>query len=78
MKIIKFGGRSLAADQGLDNAIQIVQNQSKNQKIAVVVSAIGDTTDTLEKILEKSKKNKTDMSLRLKNSKTGRIIRMLT
>ncbi|MBW7869750.1 MAG: bifunctional aspartate kinase/homoserine dehydrogenase I [Flavobacteriia bacterium] len=56
MKIIKFGGRSLASDHGFDNAIRIVRNQSKNEKIAVVVSAIGDTTDTLEKIFEKAKK----------------------
>jgi len=56
MKIIKFGGKSLASDQGFDNAIRIVQNQSENGKIAVVVSAIGDTTDTLENILEKAKK----------------------
>src|SRR5690554_4594597 len=56
MKIIKFGGRSLASEQGFENAIRIVQHQSKNEKIAVVASAIGDTTDTLENILEKAKK----------------------
>lgn len=56
MKIIKFGGKSLETTQGFENVVKIVENQSKDDKITLVVSAIGDTTDTLEKILEKAKK----------------------
>lgn len=56
MKIIKFGGRSLESAEGFENVVEIVRNQSKTNKLALVVSAIGDTTDTLERILEKSKK----------------------
>lgn len=56
MKVIKFGGKSLASDSGFDQVVNIIKNHSKTDKIAVVVSAIGDTTDTLEAILEKAKK----------------------
>lgn len=53
MKVIKFGGKSLANGKGLQNAIEIISNKYKNgEKITVVASARGNTTDTLETILE--------------------------
>ncbi len=56
MKIVKFGGRSLANGNGLDFALKIITNKIKmGEKIAVVVSARGKTTDHLESILEKAK-----------------------
>ncbi|WP_255493621.1 bifunctional aspartate kinase/homoserine dehydrogenase I [Myroides sp. WP-1] len=55
MKILKFGGKSLASGQAFDNVIQIVQKKAAQGKITLVVSAIGDTTDTLESILELAK-----------------------
>ncbi|WP_010249959.1 bifunctional aspartate kinase/homoserine dehydrogenase I [Myroides injenensis] len=55
MKVVKFGGKSLASGQAFDNVINIIKNKAKEDKIAVVVSAIGDTTDTLENILELAK-----------------------
>jgi len=53
MKILKFGGKSL--DSGIDKIIEIIKTKSEEGRIAIVVSAIGNTTDTLEKILQKAK-----------------------
>ncbi|MHC5361157.1 bifunctional aspartate kinase/homoserine dehydrogenase I [Myroides sp. LJL110] len=55
MKVLKFGGKSLASGQSFDKVIQIIKNKAKHDKIAVVVSAIGNTTDTLEHILDLAK-----------------------
>ena len=56
MKIVKFGGQSLANGKGLDCVLEIIETKIKNgEHIAVVVSARGKTTDHLESILEKAK-----------------------
>lgn len=55
MKILKFGGKSLASGQAFDNVINIITDKANQGHIAIVVSAIGDTTDTLENILELAK-----------------------
>jgi homoserine O-acetyltransferase len=60
MKVLKFGGKSLANGKGIENAIEIISNAHKNgEKITVVASARGNTTDDLEAILEtaSAKKN---------------------
>ncbi|WP_452597065.1 bifunctional aspartate kinase/homoserine dehydrogenase I [Pontimicrobium sp. MEBiC01747] len=58
MKILKFGGKSLANGEGLNRVISIIENKVKdNEKIAVVVSARGKATDELELILEKAVEN---------------------
>jgi homoserine O-acetyltransferase len=55
MKIVKFGGRSLANGKGIENAIEIIIGKHTNgEKITVVASARGNTTNDLEAILEKS------------------------
>jgi aspartokinase/homoserine dehydrogenase 1 len=55
MKVVKFGGKSLANGKGLDNAIEIIQNKYKNnEKITVVASARGNSTNDLEAILKKA------------------------
>ena len=55
MKIIKFGGKSLAFDAGFQNVISIIMEKS-NAPIAVVVSAIGQTTNQLEALLVQAEK----------------------
>jgi aspartate kinase len=56
MKIVKFGGQSLANGKGLDCVLNIIETKINNgEHIAVVVSARGKTTDHLESILEKAK-----------------------
>jgi len=58
MKVIKFGGKSLANGLGLNNTLAIITNKIKEgEHITVVVSARGKTTDYLEAILEKAKNN---------------------
>jgi len=58
MKVVKFGGKSLANGKGLDSSLSIIANKVANgEKIALVVSARGKTTDQLESILEKAKNN---------------------
>lgn len=55
MKVVKFGGKSLANGKGLENAIEIILNKVKNnEKITVVASARGNSTNDLETILQKA------------------------
>ncbi len=53
MKVLKFGGTSVANSKALYNVIDIIK-QNKNQKIVVVVSALGGITDILSKMLNKA------------------------
>lgn len=59
MKILKFGGKSLANGQGVDSVLSIIKkkNQQK-QPIVIVVSARANTTDQLENFLEQAKQGK--------------------
>lgn len=60
MKVVKFGGKSLANGKGLTTVINIIEEKIKRgEQITVVVSARGNTTDELEEILEKAVKNET-------------------
>lgn len=55
MKILKFGGKSLANGEGLQRTISIIKKKVEDhEKIAVVVSARGNATDDLETILTKA------------------------
>ncbi|MBT8310111.1 MAG: bifunctional aspartate kinase/homoserine dehydrogenase I, partial [Flavobacteriaceae bacterium] len=47
MKVLKFGGSSVANAENISKVIEILRSESRKQKIAVVVSALGGTTDTL-------------------------------
>ncbi len=58
MKILKFGGKSLANGNGIRSVVDIIENKvKKGEKITVVLSARGQSTDELEAILEKAVKN---------------------
>ena len=58
MKVLKFGGKSLANGKGIENAIEIISKRvALGDKIIVVASARGNSTDELEEILEKASKN---------------------
>ena len=52
MKILKFGGKSLAND-GIEKVIDIIITSHK-EPLSIVVSARGNTTDELEALLEKA------------------------
>ena len=53
MKVLKFGGTSVANSKALYHVIDIIK-QNKNQKIVVVVSALGGITDILSEMLNKA------------------------
>src|SRR3989442_13691657 len=54
--VMKFGGQSLANAARMKNAARIIQRYSPKNKVVVVASAIGNTTDQLTEIAELSKK----------------------
>ena len=55
MKILKFGGKSLANGKGLETVLSIIKHKVEaNEKLAIVVSARGSATDDLEAILNKA------------------------
>ena len=56
MKVYKFGGAAVRNAAALQNVVSILKNQ--NQQLLVVLSAIGKTTDTLEKIVALSQAKK--------------------
>ncbi|MFY9242065.1 MAG: bifunctional aspartate kinase/homoserine dehydrogenase I [Polaribacter sp.] len=47
MKVLKFGGSSVANSENIKQVLSIVAKTSKENKVAVVVSAFGKTTDKL-------------------------------
>ncbi len=51
MRVFKFGGASLKSAEGIRNVASIIQSNASNN-LLVVVSAIGKTTDALEKLVE--------------------------
>ncbi|MBO0331513.1 bifunctional aspartate kinase/homoserine dehydrogenase I [[Muricauda] lutisoli] len=57
IKILKFGGKSLANGEGIDHVLNIIKKRFKEgEHFAVVVSARGKATDQLENLLEKAAK----------------------
>ena len=55
MKIIKFGGKSLANGKGLERVIELIEAKSSQEEIGIVLSARGNTTDQLESLLERAR-----------------------
>ena len=47
MKVLKFGGSSVANSQNISKVVKIVSNTASKEKIIVVVSAFGKTTNKL-------------------------------
>jgi homoserine O-acetyltransferase len=59
IKILKFGGKSLANGEGLNRVLNIIATKVSNgENIGVVLSARGKATDQLEAILKKAAKGK--------------------
>lgn len=56
IKIVKFGGKSLSNGKGIEKVVEIISSKVTNgEKIAVVVSARGNSTDEILEILEDAK-----------------------
>ena len=64
MKVFKFGGASVNSIERIKNVGTILQ-QYREQKILVVISAIGKTTNALEKVVEAFYNNKKEEALQL-------------
>lgn len=47
MRVIKFGGTSVAGSENIRKVVSIIETEAKNEKIIVVVSAMSGTTDLL-------------------------------
>ena len=57
IKILKFGGKSLANGEGIQRVLNIINKRYKEEEhFAVVVSARGKATDQLENLLKKAVK----------------------
>jgi len=54
MKVFKFGGASVNSADAVRNMAQIVQNHLETEPLVVVVSAMGKTTNLLEKLVPES------------------------
>ncbi len=54
MKILKFGGSSVASSESIRSVLEIVRQSSEKEKNIVVVSAFGKTTDHLLSIANKA------------------------
>ena len=52
MRILKFGGSSVASPELINNVIEIIRQQVEKSPVVVVVSAMGGITDQLVKLCE--------------------------
>jgi aspartokinase/homoserine dehydrogenase 1 len=57
MKILKFGGTSVANSQNIKRVLDIISNKAKQDKLIVVVSALSEVTDLLQLASEKAASN---------------------
>ena len=64
MKVFKFGGASVNSTDRIKNVADIVRGYS-NEKLLIVVSAMGKTTNALEKVVEAFYANKKEDALQL-------------
>lgn len=61
MKVFKFGGASVKDEEGVINLLDVLKTVNYQDTI-IVVSAMGKTTNALEKIIESYFKNKSQVS----------------
>ncbi|CAM1333056.1 bifunctional aspartate kinase/homoserine dehydrogenase I [Tenacibaculum aestuariivivum] len=66
MKILKFGGSSVANSQNIQKVIQIISTASAKEKVAIVVSAFGKTTNQLIAAANKAADNDNDYKILFK------------
>ena len=70
MKIVvmKFGGTSVANVEKIKNVAQTVKNQTKNNKVVVVLSAMAGVTNHLQSLIDEVNFSKTNNVLPSKES----------
>lgn len=64
MKVFKFGGASVSSIERIKNAGSILQSYS-SEKILIVISAMGKTTNALEEVVDAFYKNEKEKALTL-------------
>lgn len=64
MKVFKFGGASINSPDRIKNLAKILQ-EYKNEKLLIVISAMGKTTNALEKVAEAFYTGKKELALQL-------------
>ena len=64
MKVFKFGGASVNSADAVRNMARIVQNHLESETLVVVVSAMGKTTNLLEKLVPGTAANEDKTALR--------------
>src|SRR5687767_10239479 len=67
MKVYKFGGASVSSIDNIKKVADILKAE-QNEKILIVISAIGKTTNALEKVAEAFYEGRTDEALSLFNA----------
>ncbi len=71
VKVLKFGGRSLA-NSTINNVLDIIEKEAKQRKVYTVLSARGSATDDLEKLLESARRQE-DCSVEFESFKQKQI-----
>ena len=67
MKVLKFGGTSVANSDNIKKVKDIVANEAKNSKVVIVVSALGGITNLLLEAAYKASKQDENYKKLLKN-----------
>src|SRR5690606_14412436 len=70
MKILKFGGSSIADFQAITHTLTIIKKEARNEEIAVVFSAFGGVTEkllTCSQLAKRNDKNYQSILLELEN-----------
>src|SRR5437868_10245931 len=67
MKVFKFGGASVNSVERIQNVANILKSYSKEQ-LVVIISAMGKTTNALEKVVEAFFRGEKEQSLQLFNT----------
>lgn len=52
MRVFKFGGASVNSIERIQHAAEIIKEYSKEQSLVIIISAMGKTTNALEKVAE--------------------------
>jgi aspartate kinase len=76
MKVFKFGGASINSVERIQNVGSILQSY-KGEKILVIISAMGKTTNALEKVVDAFFEGRKDDALQLFNQVKDQHINML-
>jgi aspartate kinase len=64
MKVFKFGGASISTVERMQNVLKIIQS-IKGEKILIIISAMGKTTNALEKVVDAFFDGRKDEALQL-------------